>query len=330
MALEQKVLEVLASEIDESIWEIGNGYGPSLIGLYLHGPSGIMVPDEEKKLIIPIDDYSINVLLEREKIIDEVYKKQISPKICSIVSSLTDGRGSFPDKCRMNAFKVRPFEDVRKILKDNFKWQFDLDSDTGRELFSTDSMNITNNYVRIYHDKGNNYLYFMRQKQNSNSRSKYDLQYDKLKTDNQDIFPYFLERISKDEFYFWDEEHYKKYKEVYGEDIVRMMLGDYMGVKIVDLNQDRAKKRLEDLSKIGVEIKIPGFKVVPDRFDNHIDRLKENRPGGIHYTLVDKGLSNFPIEIQFLDFESMVRDMFGPNKHYLYTQRGKKSSDKYQ
>ncbi|NCC70876.1 hypothetical protein EOM09_04805 [bacterium] len=111
--------------------------------------------------------------------------------------------------------------------------------------------------------------------------------------------------------------------------MLELMLGDYFGLTIIDLNYKRSLERLERLGQLGPEIDLKVFDIVKDRFDDHRDRLKKKKPGGIHYTLTDKGLINVPLEIQILDYESAVRDMFGPNKHFLYSIRNKKASLDY-
>lgn len=199
----------------------------------------------------------------------------------------------------------------------------DLDGDTIRELFSNDTMNINNAYVRFYYDKGNNFLYSMRTKQNPNSQKKYKKLYDALDIDKKNLFPSFLSRVSHDPIFFWENENNIKYHEIYGQEICDLMLGDYFGFKIIDLNNSRGKERLENLAKLGTNLGVRGFNLIKKRYDDHRKRLDENRPGGIHYTFTDKGLSNFPLEVQYLDLESMIRDMFGPKKHALYTHRGK-------
>ncbi|MCA9459631.1 MAG: hypothetical protein KC550_03720 [Nanoarchaeota archaeon] len=309
-------------ELDRDIYNQAGGYGPSLIGLHQYGPSGILVPKNERLIQIGYSETSKETIKNRIKVIDSSYKNVIIPKIPGLISNLTDSKGKISSE-RIRYFRIRPFDDIKKILRNSIDGSLDLDGDTIRELFSNDTMNINNAYVRFYYDKGNNFLYSMRTKQNPNSQKKYKKLYDALDIDKKNLFPSFLSRVSHDPIFFWENENNIKYHEIYGQEICDLMLGDYFGFKIIDLNNSRGKERLENLAKLGTNLGVRGFNLIKKRYDDHRKRLDENRPGGIHYTFTDKGLSNFPLEVQYLDLESMIRDMFGPKKHALYTHRGK-------
>ena len=317
-----------SDELNRDIYNQAGGYGPSLISLHSYGPSGILVPENERIYQINYDRRSIDIIKNRREIIDDIYLKAIRPKIPDLIAKLTDNKGKFYVD-RFRYFRVRPFDDIRNILKNSIDSSLDLDGDTIRELFSNDKMNVSNEYVRFYYDRGNKFLYSMRVKQSPKSKEKYKINYEKLSPDEKELFPNFLSRVSHDPLYFWENNNHKKYLEIFGKNICDLMLGDYFGFKVVDLNNSRGKERLEQLGRISFDFSVRGFNTIEGRYDDHRNRLlSDKKPGGIHYTFTDKGLSNFPIEVQYLDLESMIRDMFGPKKHALYTFRGKKLDKK--
>jgi len=132
--------------------------------------------------------------------------------------------------------------------------------------------------------------------------------------------------ISENDYTSWDKHNY--YLNKYGEHTLNMMLGDFFGTKIVDMNQKHAESNMERLVSIGPKINFHQFSVVNGRFKDHRERNKKYRPGGIHYTLVDKALPNYPIEVQFRTIKDECLNLFGENAHYLYGLNGKKANSK--
>jgi len=306
----------LVKRINEHIEFYGSGFGPALNNLLLYGPV-------DKR---HISNNNLDILKDRQIVINQAYNKSIVPKIGILVNAIT------PDEVKMpknnsklkEILKVRPFEEVRKKIASKYNGQFEMSPETLKGLYSDKKLN-KNKEIKFAFV--NNYLISYRQKNPIMIKKKYDNLYSKLilgkEYDYDDgIFFEFLEKTMSDSFRYW--EKFSFFDKVYGE-LNDFMIGDDFGLKIVDLNQKRSDKTMEDLVSLGPKLKIPGFNIISERFDNHRNRVDIKRPGGIHYTLTDAGLSNFPMEVQFMGIKSFIYDKFGPHAHELYTYRNKKS-----
>ncbi len=318
----------LSDILNEAVSEMGTGFGPSLIGMYLFGPFGIKHSEKDKLLDLHFSKNSIKNLKERSELIEEIYSRTILPKTQNLVDILTGGIASFPDSFVKfeNNFKVEPFENIRKIIKENYELQFGIDDITAESLSSNEEMRYKNDYVKFYFDKKHNFLFKFRFKKKKNAIDKYSIRYRALSKSDKNKFGDFIAEVSIDTNEFWKNETLEKYYKLYGKDLVNTMLADYCGFSIIDLNQKRAEKRMSILEKKASIYNYSGFNIVNRRFDDHRKRVDTQRPGGLHLTFVDKGQPNFPIEVQYMGIKSLMYDMFGPNKHSLYTLRGKKAN----
>jgi hypothetical protein len=308
-------------EINSGIEDMGNGFGPGLINLFLYGPFD--------KSFITSDN--LELLKTKEFINQEIYSHLILPKIQSIVTKLTHSsiRVSKNKHTLLSKLEISPFESIREKINSEYSGQFNLDETTKNALSSKEILK-ENDYIRFAFL--NDLMVSTRMKKLKNSQQKYKTIFKENQLTQPGLLD-FLSIIANDPIEFW--QNFEIYEELYSKPDTKignytdMMLGDDFGLKIVDLNQTRSDENLEKLVETFSSTKIPGFKIVPSRFDDHRERLKSYRPGGLHYTIIDIGLTNFPIEVQVQSLKSYIYDKFGPNSHELYSFRGKKSSDQY-
>jgi hypothetical protein len=315
------VRDDLSSSLEEAIMDLGLGFGPSLIASLLYGPSGILLNEGERKFEIPISDEARDILIERSKIIKKIYGHIIPRSISNIFPTIGGREISY---AKAPIFKIRNPEIIRSIFRDNYNNELPSDDEKDgilHELLSQDPINVSNTRVYSYYPKGNKYILERRFKSEDEIKRKLLSLYGTLSDDEREVYPEFLLRISSDDFKFWG--NYGEYLEEFGDGILRTQIGDYFGMRIIDLDTERGKKNLERLGSCGLGINLRGFKIVPERFNDHRKRLDEGKPGGFHYTILSSDFPNFPIEFQYLDFVSAIRDRFGSKKHSLYSQRGK-------
>lgn len=322
-ALEKKKLE---NRLNLAIEEMGLGYGPSLVNLLLYGPFGVRRNEDQKYLSLDISSENEYLLKKREENIKNSYNTMIH-NLDNVVSTLTGGEGNFPKGDRIRSFRIRPYEEIRNLLRDNIKGQFALNKETRKELFSKDSMNVENNSVRFYHDKGNGgFLYALRTKSDESCWNKYNIIWEKFSNEERDRFLHFLVDVAEDEFFFWENRNFANYRREYGCRVTDMMLKDIVAFRITDLDYERGEDRKKWILSKGDVINMRGFEVIKGLVKDHSDRSKYDRPAGVHLTLRDKGLMNFPMEVQSFSIRDHIYDLTGPNKHGLYTTKGKKKS----
>jgi hypothetical protein len=311
----------LYSNLNSAIEEQGSAFGPGLVNLLLYGPL-----DKSK-----ISSNNLNILQTAEFINEQRYEHQIVPKIQSIVTSLTDStvKLSKDKHSLISKLEILPFEEIRSKIKSKYRGQFELDETTKNGLYSNELLN-NNDYIRFAFLNG--LLVSTRLKKHNNSKKKYQIICEENNLNINEILNFTCD-VANDPLEFWTnfDDYAKKYSSTGTKlgNYTDLMLGDDFGLKIVDLTQKRSNKHLDELSKKGSSVQIPGFKMILGRFDDHRKRLDKFRPGGLHYTLIDAGLTNFPIEVQVQSIKSFIYDKFGPNSHELYSFRGKKSSNKY-
>lgn len=317
--------------LNKTIKEEGSGFGPALNNLILYGPY-------DKRIL---SNENLNLLKDRQKVISDAYKTSILPKLGDIIGTITPNNIKITsDKKKLShILKVRPFEWVRSQIAKEYKGQFKLDTFTLEGIFSKEDLS-KNDYIKFALVNG--YILSYRQKDPEKLKEKYSILYDKyINSDDYlisndlssknfmytpKIFEDFLVATLKGSYKYWDEFSY--YNRVYS-DLNNFMVGDDFGVKIIDLNQKRAEETMETLVTLNGDLSFSSFNNVKERFDDHTKRVSSSRPGGVHYTLTDKGLRNFPVEVQFSGIKSFIYDKFGPNAHDIYSFRGKKGNSKY-
>ena len=106
----------------------------------------------------------------------------------------------------------------------------------------------------------------------------------------------------------------------FGNIAKNFLLTDIVGFKINLL--DHTNENDFELRFLTAPDKIEKMIEIKFRCENHFKRLEQKRPGGIHLTYRHKE-KNLPIEIQILDLKSTVYDLFGPNSHEKYVEKGK-------
>lgn len=308
-------------EINHGIEHMGSGFGPGLVNLFLYGPFD--------NSFIRYDN--LEILKMKEFTNQDIYSRLILPKIQSIVTSLTHSSIKRPKNKQklLSKLEISPFETIRTKINSEYSGKFNLDEITKTALSSKESLK-ENDYIKFAFL--NDLMLSTRIKKIENSQQKYKIIFEENQLSHNGLLD-FLSVIANDPIEFW--QNFKVYKEMYSkpdtniEDYTEIMLGDDFGLRIVDLNQKRSDESLENLVGNFSNIQIPGFKIVSDRFDDHRERVKSHRPGGLHYTIIDAVYTNFPIEVQVQSLKSFIYDKFGPNAHEIYNYRGKKSSNQY-
>lgn len=309
--------KILFRKLNSAIEQKGFDLGPSAVNLILNGPLGTK----------HISQYNLDILTSRDSINNDIYSNIIFQKTRLIVQSLSSSKISLPNKClSTDKFKVIPFEQVREIIKTSYKNQFKLDSTTKTALYSSEKLK-ENNYIKFI--KVNNLLIGSRMKLLLNSKEKLKTVYEENELSKIGVLEFMLE-LANNPLEFWPG--FTAYKSIYSNpnttkgDYTDLMLGDSFGVKIIDLVETRSEDSLDSLESSFPHTKIPGFKIVAQRFDDHRKRESLFKPGGLHYTLTDMGFTNFPVEVQVQGIKSFIFDKFGKYSHDLYSYRGKKSS----
>lgn len=310
----------LTKRLDDAISNSGSAMGPALTNLILYGPmDGDLISDNSRDIL------EFNTTL-----FEKIYNGSVLPKIGNIFHMLTQDNSNFQKNRRKlnRCFRKRSPDSIRKKIRDSYRGQFGLDSVTAEGLFSENK--IWNKYdegLKYCFDKGSNFIISKRYKNVDEMRKKYCVRFDKLNDNEREKILEFVVDVAENNYASWN--NHARYLNDYGKNSLEMMLGDIFGVKIVDLDQRRAETTMERLVEVGLRINFRNFSIVRDRFRDHRDRNKELRPGGIHYTLIDKALPNYPIEIQFRSIKDECFNLFGEKAHYLYGLKGKKSNDIY-
>ncbi|NQZ84955.1 MAG: hypothetical protein HRU03_04510 [Nanoarchaeales archaeon] len=309
--------KILFRKLNSAIEQTGFDFGPSAVNLFLNSPLGTE----------HISSENLKILETRESINQDIYSRIIFQKIRLIVQSLSSSKVSISKKSLLsNKLKVISFEEVRDIIRNSYKNQFELDGITKAALFSSEKLKV-NDYVKF--TKVNNLLIGSRMKLLSNSKEKLKTVYEENELSKIRVLEFMLE-LANNPLEFWPG--FTAYKSIYSNpnttkgDYTDLMLGDSFGVKIIDLVETRSEDSLDSLESSFPHTKIPGFKIVAQRFDDHRKRESLFKPGGLHYTLTDMGFTNFPVEVQVQGIKSFIFDKFGKYSHDLYSYRGKKSS----
>lgn len=307
----------LEKRLNYAIGRSGIFMGPALTSLILYGPTGREILNKE----------NLNILESNAGTFEDTYKNHIFPKYKGIVRTITKRNSDFPaNKQELYSYFIkRSPESIRKKLRDSYRGQFELDKTTAQALFSENPI-CNENYeaLKFFFNKGSEYIFSMGYKIPEKIRKKLHTNFEKMTHDEKNNFLDFVIDVAENDYAAWS--NYNKYDAKYSKEVLNMILGDLARIKIVDLNQERAEKTMERLYKNRKKIHFHNFFVIDKRFYDHRARNKSGRPGGIHCTLVDKALSNYPLEVQFRSIEDEFFNLFGKHAHYLYSLRGKKSN----
>ena len=307
----------LVRRLNNAICKQGAVMGPSLTSLILYGSTGGKILNKE----------NLSILEYNAEMFEDTYRNFIFPKYKGIVRTITKRNSDFPanKKELYSHFIERSPESIRKKLRDSYNGQFRLDETTAQALFSENKI-CNGNYKtsKFFFNKGSEDMFSMRYKTPEKIRKKLHTNFNKMTRDEKNNFLDFVVEVAENDYASWN--NYDKYSKKYSKEVLDMILGDLAGIKIADLNQKRAEKTMERLHKNRKKIDFYNFFVVDKRFYDHRKRNKEDRPGGIHCTLVDKALPNYPLEVQFRSIKDEFFNLFGKYAHYLYSLNGKKSN----
>ena len=159
---------------------------------------------------------------------------------------------------------------------------------------------------------------------------KYMTTYNRLNEVRRANFLNFLIDVAENDPHSWEKHDY--YRRIHGVGSMNMLLGDFFGVKITDMNQERAEKNMKRLKKMhdaGISINFNGFSSINKRFRDNRWRVPLLRPGGIHHTLIDSEFPNYPVEVMFRGIKDETLNLYGPHRHDIYTANGKKDNPIY-
>ena len=307
----------LVRRLNNAICKQGAVMGPSLTSLILYGSTGGKILNKE----------NLSILEYNAEMFEDTYRNFIFPKYKGIVRTITKRNSDFPanKKELYSHFIKRSPESIRKKLRDSYNGQFELDKTTAEALFSENKIcNVNYETLKFFFNRDSEDIFSMRYKTPEKIRKKLHINFEKLARDEKNNFLNFVVEVAENDYASWI--NYDKYSKKYSKEVLDMILGDLAGIKIVDLNQERAEKTMERLHKNRKKIDFYNFFTIDKRFDDHRKKNKENRPGGIHCILVDKALPNYPLEVQFRSIKDEFFNLFGKHAHYLYSLRGKKSN----
>lgn len=310
----------LIKKLDEAIYSSGSAMGPALTNLILYGPI-----DRSS-----ISSDNLAVLKDNAGSFEDAYNRWIFPKIGKLISTVARYDFNLPgDRKGLNRFfKKKSSDSIRSKFRNSYEGQFDLDDTTREALFSKEE--IRNKYCERSKYSFNNKSQFMlskRYKGTDEVIKKYNTNFNKLDDDEKNNFLKFLVDIAENTHHSW--LNHCDYLKKYGRETFDMLLGDIFGIKIVDMDLKRAEANMDKLAKSGPAINFRNFIVIKNLFEDHRKRRENKIPGGIHYTLVDKALPNYPLEVQIRSIEDECLNLFGERAHCLYGLRGKKGSESY-
>lgn len=214
-------------------------------------------------------------------------------------------------------FNLIDFYNIKKIYQEKYIDQFEIPDEVRKELSCPILKSKENKYIDFLITE--NEVYSKRFKNDKRSFEKYTMKYLKLKKEDKDNYLNLINEIVSDPFNFW--EKYSVYLEKgYSHELLEsVMVADTFGMKEIILNGRRANAKIKQLKKDGLNLNFEGFNIIKPRFDDHTKRVKDFKPGGIHYTLTDCSMKNFPLEVQVLDLKSAIFDMFGIHSHTKYS-----------
>lgn len=317
----------LEKKLNENVSERIDGLGPSIVALLLYSPNETGLSE---KLTAENKEILENRFLE----IEDTYQKKLLPKFSNLISSFISSSLGFPTtRKEINEyFSRRSLDEIKSKLWDTWLNQYPLDEVTSNALSGDVCRQIDfDNEPFFYFNGKSGYIFSYRFKNGEKLKGKLKRKFEKLKQeeDKSEIeaknkLLEFAIEVTDDPYDFWSL--YDVYEGKYGENITEMMLADFLGFKMINLDQ-------KDGEKVMCEIKdrynknhlgVHGFDLVTERFDDHRWRAEEDRPGGLHFTVQDMGLLNYPVEVQYLTHRDFVMDLFGPNSHLRYENQGKK------
>ncbi|MFH1521898.1 MAG: hypothetical protein ABIF18_02985 [archaeon] len=307
----------LVRRLNDAISSSGSAMGPALTSLILYGPTGKEILNKD----------NLDILESNAETFEDTYRNHIFPKYKGIVRTITKRNSDFPaNKTELYGhFVERSPESIRKKFRDSYRGQFELDKTTAQALFSENKIyNVNYKTLKFFFNKGSEDMFSMRYKTPEKIRKKLHTNFEKMTRAEKNNSLNFVVDVAENDYASWS--NYDKYSKKYSKEVLDMILGDLAGIKIVDLNQERAEKTMEELSKSRKNIDFHNFFSIDKRFYDHRKRNKKNRPGGIHCTLVDKALPNYPLEVQFRSIQDEFFNLFGKYAHYLYSLNGKKSN----
>ncbi|MBR9676182.1 hypothetical protein GOV05_04180 [Candidatus Woesearchaeota archaeon] len=321
----------LSDKINEAITNYGLGLSSSMVYLLKYG--GEVYGEDFKLDISPENKRQL-----RDRIVDiKETTDKLKPRLGLVVNTFTGCKVTYdsPKKKGATELKVRPFKDLRAILRESYethkrKIEEPLDKITLTHLFDREEKLPPNTHVEFGHQK-NCFIYGLRIKQKENYLNKLRIKWGALSKKDKSRFPEFIAEVASVSYNYWEPEHHSEFYNEFGRKLNETLLGDVVGFRIVDIGPKNAEKNINKLKNnlLGKGRSIPGFYILPETFDDHTERLKDKRPGGIHVTLVDRGHTNFPIEVQYWSLTSQIYDLFGPHARALYEVRGKKQDPRY-
>jgi len=262
-----------------------------------------------------------------EKAIDGLYENLVLPIIPNLILGITGNSKIFPKNLNglENILDGKKKEARRKKLRVSYeRFKFPIDETTLNALYSEEPIKTESREVKYSFRKNSDRMFSLRFKSKQSIKEKLDIKFSGKRISKILKFVY---EVSKDPAYFW--ENYDSYEKKYGRDYTEIMLGDFFGLKYVDLNPKRFEILLGKLLNKGSNIKFKEFNLIKSKLKDHNNRLAESRPGGIHYTLVPKTLLNYPVELKVMGLKSEIFGFFGPHNHNQYEHNGKKANEFY-
>ena len=111
-------------------------------------------------------------------------------------------------------------------------------------------------------------------------------------------------------------------KESFITPITDAAVGDNLGVRVLVADAQRARRIQESILRGSASLGQQGFGIVPGKIEDHRQRrYDEQKPGGVHLTVITKGPLALPFEMQVYSVVDEILDKFGPFSHHRYEKK---------
>ncbi len=309
----------LVERLNNAIGDFGEKMGPALTNLILYGPV-------DRSLISGVN---LNKLSHNSKLFRQIYNKNIFPEVGKMFHIMVQGEHN---SYKNNEVFVYSFEyKTPEVLRDRFRisyaGQFKMDDITRNGLFGNGEFYRHSENVRHCFSDETGHILAARHKSLDEIAAKYIPNFAKLSEVDQKNFLNFVVDIAEDDSSSW--KNYDKYIHLYSEEHMEMLLGDFFGVNIIDMNQRRAEINMGRLIDLGRSVSFGNLSSIKERFKDHRWRTESLRPGGVHHTFIDSNYPNYPVEVMFRSIKDEALNLYGKHRHDIYSNNGKKTNSIY-
>lgn len=256
----------------------------------------------------------------RRKELEKPYSETTLHRVQNLLSVLTNRHSSWVNFSKicpngLNAESTGSYDEVKEYLRE---WNrrhpiSNLDERTLTALNSSESLQTQAKGVHFGVQKGQESMILTRGKRldslDKKLRSKFERAGDCC---TKEEIRRFIYSLAEDPSFF----HYLAYHpKSFSSELLSLLADDVVGFKYV-----MPGKKLNELAKNFERMKrarSDGLVVIPSLCDDHRERLKQNRPGGLYFGVFDHSLGYLQ-EIQIVPRRSEVYNLCGEAAHFRY------------